>query len=302
MVRAREQLRRVDRLQRLAVFEAAARLGSFTAAASELGMTQPAVTRHIRLLEQSLGAQLFIRGPNTSSLSDSGRRLSEHIAAGFDVLEAGLAELAETAGMVVLAATAGIAQQVLLTRLDAMAEVLGNQDLRLMIVDRERELADGGFDAAIWVGTGNFAGYDSHPLFPEVVVPVASPILAAEWGLDGSSTAAEVHAAPLLHVDDGGRPWMTWGQWLRTFDITLQRQPPKILLDNYPLVLQQALIGKGVALGWRGVVDSLIESEGLIVVGPEVRSDRAYHLIWPEGQRSEPVEAIRSWLDAELSD
>lgn len=297
----REQLRRVGRLQRLAVFEAAAQLGSFTAAAADLGMTQPAVTRQIRLLEESLGAELFIRSANTSTLSEIGVRLRDHVAAGLDVLEAGLAELAESAGTVVLAVTAGIAQQVLFPRLDGLTEVLGELELRLMILDRERELIEGGFDAAIWVGDGHIPGFSSHRLFDEVVFPVASPALADEYGLHPGSSATDVYRAPFIHMDDGDRPWMTWAQWLSAFGITLRRQPARVLFDNYPLVLQQALAGKGVALGWQGVVDALVASEGLRVVGPEVRSDRSYRLLWPEGRPSAPVEAVRTWLRSELS-
>lgn len=114
----RELIRHVDRIQGLAVFEAAARLGSFTAAGHELGMSQPAVTRQIRALERRLGVGLFVRTANRSELSDVGRRLRDHVAAGFDVIEAGLAELAEHAGTFVLAAHPGIAQAWVVPRLD----------------------------------------------------------------------------------------------------------------------------------------------------------------------------------------
>jgi DNA-binding transcriptional LysR family regulator len=296
----REQLQRIGRLQRLAVFESAARLGSFSAAAADLGMTQPAVTRQIRLLERSLGVDLFVRSANSSTLSDSGVRLRDHVSAGLDVLEAGLTELSESAGTVVLAVTAGIAQQILIPRLDGLTGILGDLELRLMIVDREKELTEGGFDAAIWVGDGRSPGFSARRLFDEVVFPVASPTLADANGLTADSTAADVHRAPLIHMDDGDRPWMTWAQWLANFGITLRRQPARVLLDNYPLVLHQALAGKGVALGWRGVVDALVAGQGLVVVGPEVRSERGYHLLWPEGRPSSPVEAILAWLDDEF--
>ena len=76
---ARPRLRRLDRLQRLVVFEAAARGGGFTAAARELGITQPAVTRHIVALERSLGTALFQRTANRARLTDHGRHLAERI-------------------------------------------------------------------------------------------------------------------------------------------------------------------------------------------------------------------------------
>lgn len=292
----RSLLRRVDRIQRLAVFDAAARLGSFTAAARELSMTQPAVTRQIRSLERSLGAELFQRTPNRSELTDAGRRLHGHVSAGFDVIEAGLAELAEHAGTFVLAAHPGIAQQWIVPRLDGLHDALGELELRLWLFDRDAELAGGGFDAAVRVGTGDFPGQSSHLLFHERVVPVASPTFAAEYGLTAASTAHDVYRAPFVHMDDGDRPWMTWADWLDHFGITLTRRPGRVLFNNYPMVLQQALAGRGIALGWRPLIDELVDGDALVVVGPEVRSTRGYYVTWRTGEPDAGVQALIEWL------
>ncbi len=144
----RPAVERVGRLHRLAVFEAAARLGSFTRAAGELGMTQPAVTRQIRALERSLGCELFVRSANRSELTEAGRRLREHVAAGFDAIEAGLRELDDHAGTFVLAAHPGVVQMWLMQRLDQLQQALGDVDLRLWLFERDAELVDGSFDAA----------------------------------------------------------------------------------------------------------------------------------------------------------
>lgn len=292
----RELIRHVDRIQGLAVFEAAARLGSFTAAGHELGMSQPAVTRQIRALERRLGVGLFVRTANRSELSDVGRRLRDHGAAGFDVIEAGLAELAELAGTFVLAAHPGIAQAWVVPRLDQINEVLGDLDLRLWLFDRDAELAAGAFDAAIRVGDGTFPGQTAHLLFPEIVVPVAAPSLAREYGLSARSTADDVYLAPFVHMDDGDRPWMTWADWLSDFGITLRRQPGRVLFHNYPMVLQRALLGHGVALGWRPLIDEYVDGGALEIVGPEVRSHRGYYITWPAGDPSVAVEALTDWL------
>jgi DNA-binding transcriptional LysR family regulator len=292
----RSVVERVSRLQRLAVFEAAARLGSFTSAASELGMTQPAVTRQIRALERSLGAELFVRTSNRSQLTELGQRLRDHVSSGFDVIEAGLAELSEHAGTFVLAAHPGVAQIWLVPRLDQLNEALGDLDLRLWLFDRDSELADGTFDAAIRVGTGDFPGLDSRLLFPEVVVPVATPALAEQYALTPASTAEEVYRAPFVHMDDGDRPWMTWSGWLANFGMTLRREPGRVLFHNYPMVLQRALTGYGVALGWRPLIDEYVDGGALVVVGPEARSSRGYYVTWPAGRPSAAVEALVGWL------
>lgn len=292
----RALVRAVDRLQRLAVFEAAARLGSFTRAGAELGMTQPAVTRQIRALERALGAELFTRSANRSELTDCGRRLRAHVSAGFDTIETGLAELADQTGEFVLAAHPGIAQSLLVPHIDQLKDLLGDLELRLWLFDRDAELADARFDAAIRVGDGNFPDLDSVLMFPEVVVPIASPGIAEQYGLDETSTAADVCTAPFVHMDDGDRPWMTWSDWLDQFGITLRRQSGRVLFHNYPMVLQRALLGYGVALGWRPLVDEYVERGALVVVGPEVRSARGYYVTWPSGPPSPAVQALIDWL------
>ena len=292
----REIIRRVDRLQRLAVFEAATRLGSFTAAAAELGMTQPAVTRQIRSLERSLGTELFTRSANRSVPTDAGRRLHAHVGAGFDAIEHGLGELAEHAGHFVLAAHPGIAQALIVPRLDELDVVLGDLDLRLWLFDHDDELDRGGFDVAVRVGTGDFPGLEHRLLYPEVVVPIASPALAERYGLTADSSAADVHTAPFIHMDDGGRPWMSWDEWLAAFGITLRRSPGRVVFNNYPMVLQRALLGYGVALGWRPLIDEYVERGALVAVGPEVTSDRAYYATWPAGRSSPAVDALVAWL------
>lgn len=292
----RPLVRRVDRLQRLAVFESAARLGSFTGAGDELGMTQPAVTRQIRALERSLGAELFTRTANRSELTDAGRRLRDHVGAGFDAIEDGLAELEEHTGTFVLAAHPGIVQMWLVQRLDEVQSAIGDLELRLWLFERDDELVGSSYDAAIRVGTGDFPGYRSRLLFPETVVPIATPAFAREHGLSAASTANEVYAAPFVHMDDGDRPWMTWSGWLAEFGIPLRRQPGRVLFHNYPMVLQQALMGRGVALGWRPLIDEYVDGGTLEIVGPEVRSTRGYYVTWPAGPQVDAVDALVAWL------
>lgn len=293
---ARASVRRIDRVQRLVVFDAAARLGGFSAAARDLGMTQPAVTRQIRALERALGVELFARTSNRSELTDVGRRVHAHVAAGLDRFDAAVAELATSSGTFVLAAHPGVAQLWLVPRLDEITAAVHPLDLRLWLFDRDDEIAAGGFDAAIRVGTGDFAGQDAELLFPERVAPICSPAFAAEHGLHAGSTAADVYRVPFVHMDDGGRPWMTWADWLSEFGIELRRSPGRVLFHNYPMVLQQALVGRGVALGWRVLVDDLVAGDALEIVGPEVGSERAYYVTWPTGPPSPGVHALVTWL------
>ena len=191
---------RAQRLQRLAALDAAARSGSFTAAAVELGSTQPAVTRQIRALEHSLGLELFERTANRSRLTETGRLVAAAVDAGFTMVEQTLAAVTEHSSTFVLASPPGFAQIVMVPVLDELHATL-ESDIRLWLYDRDTELEDGSADAMIRIGTGDWPGLDAVRLFDETVVPVATIAFAEEHRLDANSTAADVLAAPLLHMD-----------------------------------------------------------------------------------------------------
>ena len=287
----------VDRLQRLAVFDAAARTGSFTAAAAELSTSQPAITRQIRELERALGLTLFHRTANRSTLTDAGQALADSIDIGFSGIERRLAELLDPDPMFVLAAPPGFAQQLIVPVLDGLHDALPDVDIRLWLYDRDDELDTGTYDAAIRVGTGSWVGVDDIELFPERVIPVATQTFADEFRLDKNSTPTEVLAAPLLHMEADGRPWMSWALWLDTFGLALAPGRRRAIHTSYPIVIQRALAGRGVALGWRYVVDQLLDDGLLIPVGPEVASDRSYRLTWPQNRSGdETLRLATDWI------
>lgn len=297
----RPLVRQVDRMQRLATFEAAARLGSFSAAGRELGLAQPAVTRQIQALERQLGVDLFVREANRIILTEVGQGLSASIDTGFRTIERALGEITRLTDSFVFAMPPGFAQQLVVPHLDGLQHALGDRDLRLWLYDRETELESSWFDAAIRVGTGPWPDLETRPLFAEQVTPVAAALVADEWGLDGDSSPEAVLAAPLLHMDDVGRSWMSWSEWLADFDLTLTPGRRRIEFNNYPSVLQHALAGKGVALAWDRLTDDLISTGVLLSVGPTVMSSRSYHLTWPTGRRSVAVDALIAWLDELLT-
>ncbi len=294
----RPAVSRIDRLQRLAVFEAAARLGSFSAAGRELGLAQPAVTRHIQALERSIGLDLFERQSNRSALSAAGVTFAASVDAAFTTLEVALHELTSGDGVFVLAMPPGFAQQLVVPHLDALQRALGDRDLRLWLYDREHELAGGHFDAAVRVASSAWKGFESITLFPEAVMPVATPMLATRLRLAEFGPAAALLDAPLLHMDAADRPWMSWTDWFAEFDLALPPGLRRVEFNNYPTVLQQALAGRGVALGWSGLVDELVDDGLLQVVGPTVTTDRNYSLNWPTRRSGSAMDAVRNCMIA----
>lgn len=285
----RPLVRRVERLQRLVVFEAAARLGSFTAAARELGLSQPSITRQVRSLERAIGIELFHRSSNRSRLTEAGHHLLVAVDAGFATIEASLAQNTSPGDVLVLAAPPGFTQQVIVPTLDTFHDVLPDRDLRLWIYDRDDELVGGDYDLAVRVGSGDWPDHSAVALFEESAFPVASPALAASLGLDAHSGPEHLLDAPLLHMEAEGRPWLSWAHWMQAFGCELAPARRRVVLNNYPTVLQQAVAGRGVALGWRGIVDSLLDDGLLVEVGSDVVTDRRYWVTWPHRRFGGPV-------------
>lgn len=302
-----KDLRRiVTNANALLVFESAARLCSFTRAAEELGISQPAVTRHVRTVEAAVGRPLFKRDHNRLSLTDDGLRLWSSVAAGFGEIAGTLESLhREARGQrLVFATHAGFAQQWLMPRFSDMCELLSGFDVRLMISDSTRELDRGDFDFAVRVGRGDWRDQGCHRLIPEIVTPVAAPgLLEAMPGLRGAAPA-DLLSAPLLHMDAGDKPWTTWRGWFQAMGVADAPPPPGVLYNNYPLVLQEVLEGRGVALGWRPLTDHLVAQGTLVPLGPAVENAAlGYFLTWPRGEAGGVLrDRLSAWFDRQFSD
>lgn len=292
---------KVDRLQRLAVFESAGRLGSFSAAADELGMTQPAVTRHIRSLEASIGHTLFIRTSNRSRLSDAGSTLLAAVGEGFDAVERGLDKLDTEVETFELATGPSMANFILVPMLDQLQGAIGDIDVRMTISDGRRRLDAARYDATTQLSPGPGPGVCNEMLFPEIVVPIASPALAQELGLDETSSPDDLVSAPRIHEVQGFREWMSWDGWFSANGVELPDRQRRVLFNNHPLVIQQAIAGAGVALGWRYLVDQLVADGLLAHVGQPTPTGKAFYLTWPSNASNDRcmrvAKAIATYAD-----
>ena len=282
----------------LVVFESAARLGSFTRAAEELGMTQPAVTRHIRLVEQAAGKALFSRTHNRVALTAEGERLRISIADGFGSVAGVLDGIRAGARRreISIASTPGFAQHWLMPSFDALCDVLDAYDVRLMISDTDEEIDAAAVDFSIRMGTGAWPGKASRRLIDEIVVPVASPAFLDRHPIYRNCPPERLLDAPLLHMDAGGQPWMTWAGWFRALGLAAKGEAPKVRFESYPLVTHQTLAGRGIALGWHPLVDAMLADGLLIPVGPTVRNPAlGYYLVWDE-RSPEPAGLVSRWF------
>ncbi|HEF4743358.1 LysR substrate-binding domain-containing protein [Burkholderia multivorans] len=303
MTKATKGYRRiVPSLTALVEFEAVARLGSFTHAAAELGVTQAAVSRQVRFLEETLDVRLFHRLHRSISLTNEGEMLyvavaesMQRIAGAFDRLSTG-ADQQE----LVLAATASFAQFRLLPRLPKLKHLNPPLKLRLTTQMFTADLRHVEVDVAVRYGDGKWADGTSILLFDEEVFPVCSPAFLKENGTPESVEA--LGALPLIESDSTSEGWMGWEAWFRS----VGHRPPKLdyalRCTLYTDAIQAARYGQGVALGWSRLVQDLLATGELvrIPVGSCKTSD-AYFVIVPHGRSLTPaVTQLIDWLREEL--
>ena len=284
----------------LVTFEAAARHLNFTRAAEELGVSQAAVSRQVKSLEANLGVSLFLRAARRVRLTAEGRRLYDAVATGLTHIaevSGDLRRQGEVAGVAVAASTA-FTSMWLMGRVGSFRADHPEIALRLVAVDPYVDPLSAGVDLAIRYGDGDWPGLDTLRLFDDLVMPVSSPgYLAGKPALDDP---ADLAAHTLLHQDDIEPDWVSWRDWLSAFGITLPPARGGLSFNSYANVIQAALDGQGIAIGWVRLVDGPLRRGALVRPIPHVsRSDQAHHVIVPRNRQLGPEAAqFRDWLMA----
>ncbi|KTC36789.1 choline sulfate utilization transcriptional regulator [Pseudomonas sp. L5B5] len=289
-------------LDLLRVFEAAARQRSFTAAAVELGTTQPAISQQIKRLEEQLGIRLFDRIYRGIELTDSGALLLEQVQAGLQNIDAGLSAIRQQHQHEVLqvATDFAFAAYWLMPRLHRFHEANPQVDVSLVTSERSQGALRSDVDVAVLFGDGRFNQGQSHWLFSEEVFAVCSPAL-----LKDRATPLPAHGLlelPLLHLrGEGSSRWFDWSGVFRELGIASAPAPGPLRFDNYTLLIQAAIAGQGVAIGWRHLVDSLL-AQGLLCrpIAETVISSYGYYVVLPQRKRRGPlIQRFVDWLMVE---
>lgn len=288
----------------LRVFESSARHLSFTAAAAELGSSQPAISQQIKRLEQQLATRLFDRVYRGIVLTEAGELLLRYVQDGLHSLDTGLAAVAAGQQHEVLqvATDFALAAYWLMPRLQRFHRLHPEVDVSLITSARDLAALPAEIDVAIAFGDGRFKHGEAHLLFHEEAFPVCSPQLLKGRVLPLAPTAlAEM---PLLHLRPEMRSrWFDWNGLFRAFAIAETPSPGMLRFDNYTLLIQAAIAGQGVAIGWRHLVDELLD-QGLLcrLCAGEVRSDFGYYVVLPERKRRQRLtQYFVDWLKLELA-
>jgi len=266
---------------------AAARTGSFTAAAETMNITHGAVSRRIAAVEQWAGFPLFRRIGRGVSVTLRGQWLVTRIEQSFALLEDGVLLSDEEAELPVI--RVGVVQSFArLWLLPNLAALEGDPpDLRLEseIDNRYMTLSDARI--AIRYGQGNWPGLHAEPLFREHFCAIASQSIAMELGPDPSIEM--ILKWPLLHdlTQDA------WQNWLAVHGQDYRRGSKDRFFDGHDLVLQACALGLGIGLARMPYGKAHIEREGLVVLGHEgAPGPNCFHIVTQAGNRNDFVERL----------
>lgn len=299
------QLRsRLPSLAALVPFEAAARHASFSRAAAELNLTQAAVSRQIRLLEDSLGARLFERRRHGVELTPAGGELANEIAPALRMIAAASDRARasmRSANTVSVFCDVSIAGAFVIPRLGAMRRDHPDLVIRLVTSSELLEATSEPFDVGLTTGRPRGDRFDVVEICSEEIFPVASPSLARK--LPKRPTLAKLSAAPLLHFSQPGRNWLDWPRFLAAFGVEAKLPAEGFAFTSYSVLLDAAEAGHGIALGWRLSIENRLRQGSLVRVSgaalPIAKGLAAY--LPRRQQRPEPVHRFLGWLVAETA-
>lgn len=281
-------------LASLRALEALDRLGSASAVAEELALTQSAVSRQLQTLEKQLGAELILRDRKRLALTPAAQDYAAEVRQALDqIARASLRLRVEPmTGTLNLAILPAFGMRWLMPRLPDFArlhpEVTINMATRLVPFN----FHDESFDAAIHFGRGDWPGTERLLLRHERVLPVCAPDLT---GGTPVAAARDLLDLPLLHIQTRPR---AWEEWFAQQGVAITPPLPGTIYDQFATIIQAALHGLGVAL----LPDYLVETERatgrlLAVCGPPVDADGAYYLVWPKSRGRDPgLRKFRDWL------
>ncbi|ACA19843.1 transcriptional regulator, LysR family [Methylobacterium sp. 4-46] len=278
----------------LFVFEAVARNVSFTQAATELNVTQPAVSKAISQLERHLGVRLFDRSSDGLALTEEGSLLFQRVTDGFQGIEAALREIdirRTGTDTVTLSVSSAFATHWLMPRINTLQEAFPAVDFRFQLIPGALGGPVDSVDLGMRFVEGPDRDHEALFLMNEVMLPVCSPTyLAGSTAGGGRTTMVNLTAtspARTREVDPG--PGWTGTRASLNF-------------SDYAVVVQAALLGQGVALGWLNVVSHWLATGDLVPASERLtRTARVCQLVH---LRARPlrasVAAVRDWIIAEM--
>jgi len=289
--------RRLPSLTALVTLEAVLRRKSFTTAATELGVTQAAVSRQIALLEEELGQPLFVRKHRaiepTAACVSLGATLAKSFA---DIAESVEAIQSRSQDVVTIGATVAFSSFWLLPRLAEFRRANPGILVRVISQDNPIALDDGEIDVAIRYGMPPFSDGTVIASRGDVITPVCSPDYLRRRGNGPLGSTDE-----FIETDVLDRSWYSWSQWVSLTGANIEVKP-SLRFNHYTETIAAARAGQGIALGWRMLIGTFLEDGTLVSAeASELAAEDRYNVIVPvKAKRSNARNLAAAWLTASL--
>lgn len=279
-------------LNAVRMFEAAARTESFTRAASELHVTQGAVSRQIALLEEQLGCKLFLRKGPKLKLSDAGLQYQSVVNDALETIRKGTARIsrANQSSTITVSILPVFASYRLIPKLTAMEKALPDISLHLAASYRLVDFAvDSDIDVAIRAGKGVWPGLYSKQLTRDELFPVCSPVLARK-----------IHKVEDLlehKLITDVLPYDEWHTWFKINNVKFQPREGH-MYDDTGIQIQAAIDGQGVILVRAEYVKNSLQSGQLVrLFDTSIVSEYQYYFVCPPARLAESnIKAFHDWL------
>ena len=285
--------RKLPHLTWIRAFEASARHLSFTAAASELSLTQAAISKQVKLLEFYLGEPLFYRKPRSLVLTKAGAAYLPKVQDSFDVLQTGIEEVFGRKGQnaLTIRVIAGFAITWLAPRLPKFYALYPDVDVRIVSSVWAENIESAQYDFDIQYGLGNWSGCQVDRLSWERLTPLVAPDIAHEF-----TSPANLSSYPLIHVMgylEG------WPRWLRTAGVE-NIDYKQLQIDSTPLAFELARSKLGVALGRSSLCEQVLSENRLVAPFKlNVAVDEAFFLLSKPEKFSRQAHLFREWVLSE---
>jgi DNA-binding transcriptional LysR family regulator len=199
-------------------------------------------------------------------------------------------------GLVTLSISTAFANYWVMPRMTRLHRSHPKVDLRLQVVDKDVDLEYENVSLGIRRGRGGWPGYDSVNIAREEIFAVASP--AYLQSNPAPKTIEDLLEHQFIHLEEPFRPRPAWRDWFASFGVEFVDRGEGLRLNDYALVIQAAMAGEGIAIGWRHVTESLIKKRLLVPVLPQsFNTGEEFHLIWSDRtELSESAQQVRDWI------
>ncbi len=280
----------------LRVFESVARHLSFVRAASELAVSQSAVSHQIHKLEHHLGASLFVRRTRSIELTPDGSIYYSKIRRALEWIAEGTREMRnkrESRALLRVSLLSSFATHWLAPRLADFSAMYPEINLQLLPSIELANVGEGGPDVAIRYGEGDWKNVTASLLMAERLSPVCSPAFLAAHGpfLDAST----IRKGPLLL--SYAQRHFEWEAWSVRFGCDLSGVP-RIMLHDYNIVLEAAASGHGIAMGRHRLIERRLTARTLVeaVPGSVYEGRIGYWLVTAERSADATIERFVDWI------